>query len=80
MALIDDQARVAGRWNVIDAAVVLLIVVMIPVGYGAYVLFRKPDPVVIAIEPRTVPVTAPSLITVTGHNLRAFLRARVGGL
>lgn len=79
MSLIDDRGRVAAKWNVIDLAVVLLIVVMIPVGYGAFVLFRKPDPTITAITPTRVPEAAPPHIRVTGANLRAFVRARVGG-
>src|SRR5262245_30655410 len=76
--LIDAQGRVAGRWNIIDAAVVVLVVLMIPLGYGAYVLFRQPDPILTDVSPTSVPEAAPPLIKVTGQNLRAFLRVRVG--
>jgi hypothetical protein len=78
--LIDDQGRFAGRWNVIDAAVVALLVLMIPVGYGAYELFRTPVPRITSVTPTQVMQRHTALIQMKGENLRAFLRVRVGGV
>ena len=42
MSLVDDRGRVGGSINLIDAIVVVLIVVLVPLAYGAYLLFRTP--------------------------------------
>ena len=42
MRLIDDRGRLFGRWNVIDAAALGLALLLIPVAYGASILFRTP--------------------------------------
>jgi hypothetical protein len=44
MTVIDERGRVFGRINLIDAAAALFLFVLIPVAYGAYVLFRTPQP------------------------------------
>jgi hypothetical protein len=73
MALIDERGRLFGRINIIDAAVLLLLVAMIPLAYGAVILFRQPEPVLRAVEPS---VLSPRVerIRITGENLRPFLR------
>ena len=40
MTLVDDRGRVGGRFNLVDALVAVVILVVIPVAYGAYLLFR----------------------------------------
>ena len=42
MALVDDRGRAFGRFNPVDVFVFALVVVMIPIAYGAYALFRTP--------------------------------------
>ena len=37
-----DRSRAGGRVNLVDAAAALLILVLIPMAYGAYLLFRTP--------------------------------------
>jgi hypothetical protein len=76
--LIDDRGRLFGRWNVIDAFFALLVLLAIPVAYGAFLLFRVPVPEVTAIEPATVKEHELATITVKGRDLRPFLRARIG--
>ena len=78
MPFIDDHGRLFGKWNVIDVALLVLLLFVIPVAYGAYVLFKKPAPVITALEPKDVPQNQPATIKVTGEHFRAFLRARVG--
>ena len=44
MPIVDERGRVAGRINLIDAVAAVVIVVLVPVAYGAYLLFRTPQP------------------------------------
>jgi hypothetical protein len=42
MSIVDERGRVAGRINLIDAVAAVAIVVLVPVAYAAYLLFRTP--------------------------------------
>lgn len=44
MTLIDREGRLFGRFNLVDTAVVLAILVLIPLGYATYLLFRPATP------------------------------------
>ena len=44
MALIDEQGRLFGKVNLIDALVALVALLLIPLAYGAFLLFRAPVP------------------------------------
>ena len=44
MAILDERGRLFGKINLIDLALILLVVVTIPLGYAAYLLFRTPPP------------------------------------
>ena len=44
MPIIDERGRVFGRFNLVDAAVGLLVLVLLPAAYGAYRLFKEPLP------------------------------------
>jgi hypothetical protein len=80
MSLVDDRGRVGGRINLIDAIVVALIVVLVPVAYGAYLLFRTPAAKLLTIEPAKQ-YQGPNLrVTVNGENLRPFMRVSFGGV
>ena len=74
MPVVDANGRVFGRWNLIDAFVVLLLLGLVPLAYGAYVLFQTPPPRLLAIEPATL-VNAPGLrVSIKGENLRPYMR------
>lgn len=75
--LIDGQGRLFGRVNVVDAAVVLVICVLMPLMYGAYLLFRPELPGLIAIEPAQV-VPGTQRVGVRGEHLRPNLRIVIG--
>ena len=80
MSLVDDRGRVGGRINLIDAIVVVLVVVLVPVAYGAYLLFRTPAPKLLTVEPAKQ-YQGPNLrVTVNGENLRPFMRVSFGGV
>ena len=74
MAIVDERGRIAGRVNLIDALVAVVIVVLIPMAYGAYLLFRTPQPKLTNIAPTTL-YEGPNLrIGIGGVNLRPFMR------
>jgi hypothetical protein len=79
MALIDERGRVFGKINVIDFALLAFIALLLPLGYGAYVLFRTPPPRITGITPN--PVTfkpGEQRVRVTGEYLRPFMKASLG--
>ena len=80
MRLIDERGRFFGKLNVIDALVISFVIVLIPIAYGAYALFRTPTATIVSIEPATVTRAVGATLTVRGENLRPYLRARVGTL
>ncbi|MEP7309695.1 MAG: hypothetical protein ABJA98_29660 [Acidobacteriota bacterium] len=74
MAIVDDRGRLGGRLNLVDAIVALVIVVLIPMAYGAYLLFQTPQPKLLGIEPARL-YPGPNLrIAINGQNLRPFMR------
>jgi hypothetical protein len=65
------------RFNLFDAAVVGFVVVLIPIAYGTYLLFRSPRPAVTSVE--RVDITKEER-RVGGPNLVAKLKIRGSGL
>ena len=78
MALVDERGRVLGRVNLIDLLVGAFCLLLIPLAYGAFVLFRTPPPSITSVTPGTVLVGSKARVTVTGSGLRPFLAANVG--
>jgi hypothetical protein len=73
-----DRGRASGRVNIVDAAAALLILVLIPMAYGAYLLFRSPPAKLTSVVPAKV-YQGPGLqIEVDGENLRPFMRVSIG--
>ena len=74
MSIVDDRGRLAGRINLVDAMVAVVILVLVPMAYGAYLLFRTPQPKLLGIDPAKV-YPGPNLrIAINGTNLRPFMR------
>jgi hypothetical protein len=78
--LIDDRGRLFGKINLIDAVVWVFVLLLIPLAYGAFLLFRPPTPVIESIKPGIILDHTPTTVAVTGRNLRPFLRGNVGNL
>lgn len=77
MPLIDDRGRLFGRINLIDAAVLLAVGVLIPLMYGAYLLFQPDPPRLLGVTPAQIePGTL--RVEVKGEHFRPALRVRVG--
>ncbi len=74
MSLIDDDGRLFGRVNLLDAPAALVVLAMIPLAYGAYLLFRTPPARLTTVEPKTI-TQGPNLrLQIWGENLRPFMR------
>ena len=74
MSLVDDRGRVFGRYNLVDVAVAVVLVGLIPLAYGAYALFRTPLPRLTIVEPATRQFANEFRIVVKGEHLRPYMR------
>ena len=77
MQVLDDHGRVFGKINIIDAVVLFVLCLLIPLAYGAYLLFRASPPLITAIEPARAGQGL-SQITIRGEHLRPYLRIGIG--
>ena len=77
MPLVDDRGRLMGKVNLIDAIVGLGVLCLLLLGYGTYVLFRAPGPLITGVDPYKV-VGGQLWVDVEGQNLPAYLRATIG--
>ena len=80
MTVIDERGRVFGRINLIDAGAALLLFVLIPVAYGAYVLFRTPPAKITSITPDKLYHGPNQRIEIHGVNLRPYMRVTFSGI
>ena len=78
MTGLDDRGRVGGRFNLVDAIAALVLVVLIPVAYGAYLLFRTPAPTLVSVVPATLVEGSKQRVEIDGANLRPFMRVSFG--
>ena len=76
MAVVDDRGRVGGRVNLIDAVAAFLILLLIPLAFGAYLLFRTPPATLTAVSPPRLYQGSNLRVEVQGENLRPFMRVR----
>jgi uncharacterized protein DUF4330 len=74
MAIVDERGRLGGKVNLIDAVAAFLILILIPVAFGAYLLFRTPQPRLTAVNPAKLNQGPNLRIEVQGENLRPFMR------
>ena len=87
MTVLDDRGRLFGRVNLVDAVVLGFIVLLIPVAYGTWLLFR-PKPVRITSVTRVTlskeeqrianPLRAAAKLKVKGSGFTPMLRAWIG--
>lgn len=80
MSLIDNRGRLFGKVNLIDAIVGAVTLMLIPLAYGAFLLFRTPIPKITSIQPAQVIEHQTVTLHVTGDDLRPFLGARLGSV
>lgn len=77
MTVIDERGALFGRFNLIDAAVAMFVLVLVPMGYVAYRVFRVPPPVIASVAPPSLAPNVPRRIRVTGEHFRPYLKAFV---
>ena len=77
MPLFDERGRIFGRVNIIDAAIVAFLVVLLPILYTAQRLFRVPKTEIERVEPATQLAGAGRRVRVHGRNLRPFMKVLV---
>lgn len=74
MSLVDDRGRLFGRVNLVDAAVIVFIGMLVPLAYASYLLFRSPPATLTGVEPSSMVLGRNPRVRVTGENLRPFMR------
>ena len=89
MNVIDRNGRIFGRINIVDAAALAVILVLIPVGYATFLLFRPERPSIESVTPVAVGneerrVSAGTILTaklkVKGTGFNPLLRARIDSI
>jgi hypothetical protein len=79
MAVVDDRGRIGGKVNLIDAVIAVVVLLLIPVAFGAYLLFHAPPPKLLGVNPSTLYQGTNLRVTITGENLRPYLRVTFNG-
>jgi hypothetical protein len=74
MTLLDERGRVAGRFNVVDVAAVIVFLVLMPFAVALYLLFRTPTPTLVNIVPKTLLQGPNQRLEIDGTNFRPFMR------
>jgi len=77
MTMIDRDGRVFGRFNLIDAAVAAFVMLLLPIGYATYLLFRPSHPVIESVT--RVEVTKEERRVAGGSMLSAKLKLKGSG-
>src|SRR5215471_2921800 len=80
MAVVDDRGRIGGKVNLIDAVIAVVILGLIPVAFGAYLLFRTPIPTLLSVTPSSFYQGQNLRVTISGENLRPYLRVTFNGM
>jgi hypothetical protein len=78
MAIVDERGRLFGRWNLLDLALLVLLLGLIPLGYAAFVLFRAQPPRLVSIEPTQMPQADAFTLRLKGENFRPYMRLSIG--
>lgn len=78
MAIVDERGRLFGRWNLLDFALLVLLLGLLPLGYGAYVLFRDQPPRLVGVSPAQLTQAPEFTLTIKGENLRPYMRVSLG--
>jgi hypothetical protein len=78
MAIVDEHGRLFGRLNVVDAVVAVFVLGLIPLLYGAAILFQTPPPKVTAVVPAAVAAGTGQRVTIRGEHLRPYMRVSFG--
>lgn len=78
MALMDSKGRMFGRLNVIDLLVAATIVLAVPLGYAAYLLWRAPAAELTESVPPALVQSPTMQVEIHGRNFRPYMRVSFG--
>lgn len=87
MTMVDERGRVFGRINLVDGTLVAVLLLLVPLAYGTYLLFRPAAPRIDAVEPSAITkeeerISAGGKLVakfkVKGNGFTPLLRARIG--
>lgn len=87
MTVVDRDGRLFGRFNLIDAAAVAFVLLLLPMAYATFLLFRPSQPVIesvtqVAVTDEERRVSGAGLLIaklkVTGSGFNPLLRAKIG--
>lgn len=87
MTIVDERGRLFGRINLVDAAVVLFLIALLPVGYGTYLMFRPTAPRIESVSLANLNkeefriasgATIAAKIKIKGTGFNPLLRAHIG--
>ena len=78
MAVVDERGRLFGRFNLLDAVLLILLIGLLPLGYAAYALFRERPPRIVSISPQRAEQSVELRLNVKGENLRPYMRISAG--
>lgn len=87
MTLIDRNGRVFGRFNLVDSALIAFVLLLLPVGYATFLLFRPARPSIdsvtqVAVTDEERRVSGAGLLIgklkIRGNGFNPMLRARIG--
>ena len=80
MSLVDDRARVFGRFNLLDLAIAVVVLGLVPLAYGAYALFREPLPRLTSVTPIRRTHDREFRLVVNGEHLRPYMRVSLNDM
>lgn len=86
MSVIDSEGRLFGRVNLVDGALLAFLLLLIPIGYATFLLFRPSRPVIDSVtrvdpsaeDHRVGGSVLMAKLKVTGTGFNPMLRARIG--
>jgi hypothetical protein len=74
VTMVHDRGRVGARVNLVDALAVVVVIVLIPMAFGSYLLFRTPRAKLLGVSPTQVLQGRNQRVEIEGTNLRPFMR------
>lgn len=77
MPLIDNRGRLFGRINLIDAALLVFVLALLPIGVFAFRVFQESPPRIDTVQPASQPAGSARRLRVKGANFRPYLRVFV---
>jgi hypothetical protein len=72
--VIDREGRLFGRLNIIDALMLGVLVLLVPLGFVSYLVFRTPPAKLQSIQPMAITQGPGQHLAIFAENLRPFMR------